>query len=334
MPAANIPYDSTCPKLLTKSAGVVKMWQIVMVGDFIHIPVLLQEGIEALRVRSGGRYVDCTLGAGGHARAILRKGAPEGQLLGIDADPQAVRISEERLKLYCGRFIPVCDNFRNVRDICRRFDFCPVDGILFDLGMSTLQLEDQNRGFSFQRDSPLDMRFSPDGELTAADIVNTFSEGEVAGILRRYGEERRSRQIAREIIAHRPLKSTAELARIVSRVSGRGRIHPATRTFQALRMVVNKELENLGLALRGALDILGIGGRMVVIGFHSLEDRLVKDFLHREAQGCLGEQNPTLRLITKRAIRPSPAEVRFNARSRSARMRVAECIAPAGGILG
>jgi 16S rRNA (cytosine1402-N4)-methyltransferase len=316
--------------------ALLECGQIIIARNFIHISVLPQESIEALRIRSGGRYVDCTLGAGGHAEAILRKSAPEVQLLGIDADPQAIRVSEERLKPYPGRFILVCDNFRNVRDICHRFHFYPVDGILFDLGLSTLQLEDQRRGFSFQQDSPLDMRFSPDEELTAANIVNTSSEGELAGILRRYGEERRSRQIAREIIAHRPLKSTTELARIASRVSGRGRIHPATRTFQALRIAVNKELENLELALRGAIDILDIGGRLVAISFHSLEDRLVKGFLRREAQGCLCppdipicicEHNPTLRLITKRAIRPSLAEVRFNARSRSARMRVAERIA-------
>ena len=304
----------------------------------VHKPVLVRESLEALQVRRDGWYIDCTIGTGGHAEAILERCAPGGHLLGIDADPEAIRAAAERLKHYDGSFILVQDNFRYLEDICNRFGSRPVNGILFDLGMSALQLEDRNRGFSFQHDSPLDMRFSPDQELTAADIVNTFTEEALAGILHRYGEERRSRQIARQIVQSRPLRSTGELVQVVERVIRvRHKIHAATRTFQALRIAVNKELESLELALEQAVHILDPGGRLVVISFHSLEDRLVKVFLRQEAQGCLCPpgtavcacgHSPTLKLITKKAIRPSLAEVRANPRSRSARLRAAERIAP------
>lgn len=283
----------------------------------VHTPVLLEESIEALRIRRKGKYVDCTVGTGGHAEAILEK---EGQLLGIDADPEALKIAEERLKRYKGNFILVHDNFRYLRDICYRFNFQQVDGILFDLGLSSLQLEDKERGFSFQLDSPLDMRFDPNQELTAADVVNTLPKEQIAEILRQYGEERRSQQIAQHIINNRPLRSTKQLSQVVTQaVRKRRRIHPATKTFQALRITVNKELENLELALKQAVDILYPGGRLVVISFHSVEDRVVKQFLR---------DSPGLKLIAKKIIRPSPAEIQFNPRSRSAKMRVAECIAP------
>ncbi len=301
---------------------------------FYHKPVLLEESIGAFHVRPGGQYIDCTIGSGGHAQTILEQG---GRVLGIDADPQAISAARERLAGYYENLVLVQGNFRDLEDICHRFSLGPVDGILFDLGMSALQLEDRQRGFSFQQDSPLDMRFSPDQELTAADIVNQFSEEALGGILHGYGEERRARQIARRIVAHRPIRSTGELVRAVEQVlRKRHRIHVATKTFQALRIAVNKELENLELALRQAVTILGFSGRLVVISFHSLEDRLVKSFLSRESRGCLCTPEtmvcvcghvPTLKLIAKKAIRPSLAEVRTNPRSRSARLRVAECIA-------
>jgi len=304
---------------------------------FGHTPVLLGESVEALQVRGNGRYIDCTVGAGGHAAAILQRCTPGGQLLGIDADPQAIAVAKERLDHYDGRFTLVRGNFRYLEDIYNRFSLSPANGILFDLGMSTLQLEDRERGFSFQHDSPLDMRFDPDQELTAADVVNTIPEEALALILERYGEEPRSRQIARRIVENRPIRSTGELVHAVEQVArGRRKIHPATRTFQALRIAVNRELENLELALKQAVDILDIGGRLVVISFHSLEDRLVKGFLRREAQGCLCPRGtptcicghkPTLRLIAKKAIKPSPDEVQSNPRSPSARMRDAERIA-------
>jgi 16S rRNA (cytosine1402-N4)-methyltransferase len=283
-----------------------------------HIAVLLEESVEALQVRRGGWYVDCTVGGGGHALAILERCAPEGRLLGIDADPQAIKVAAERLKHYEGSFILTLGNFRYLEDICHRFGFYPVDGILFDLGVSSLQLEDRSRGFSFKQDSPLDMRFDPSQELTADDVVNTYPEEELAAILKRYGEERWSRHIARRIVESRRLSSTQELARVVAQAAkARHRIHPATRTFQALRIAVNMELENLELALQQAFTLLRSCGRLVVISFHSLEDRVVKWFFRSEA---------ALKLVTKGVIKPSLAEVQRNPRGRSAKMRVAERI--------
>jgi 16S rRNA (cytosine1402-N4)-methyltransferase len=301
----------------------------------VHVPVLLEEVIEALQVQRGGRYVDCTVNGGGHAEAILEECTPGGQLLGIDADPEAIKTARERLKRYANEAILVNENFRYLENICTRYGFRPVNGILFDLGMSTLQLESSGRGFSFQEDAPLDMRFSPRQTLTAADIVNTYSENELIAILEKYGEEWRARQIARRILEKRPIKTTLELARIVSEAVavGRGRIHPATKTFQALRIAVNQELESLELALKQAINLLGSGGRLVVISFHSLEDRLVKEFFRRESQECVCPPSVpvcvcqhirTLKLITRKAIRPSLAEIEHNPRSRSAKMRVAE----------
>ena len=302
-----------------------------------HKPVLLEESIAMLQVQRGGKYIDCTIGGGGHAAAILERSAPGGKLLGLDADPDAIAAARERLKRYGDSAILVNENFKYLESICDRYEFRPVNGIMFDLGMSTLQLETPNRGFSFQQDSALDMRFSPRQILTAADIVNTYSEQELAQILERYGEERRSRQIARRVLERRPVSTTRELAQLVIEAvgTGRGRIHPATRTFQALRIAVNQELENLGLALGQAVNLLGSGARLVVISFHSLEDRLVKEFLRRESRGCLCPptvpvcvcgHKPVLRIVAKKVIKPSPAELRENPRSRSARMRVGERI--------
>jgi len=298
-----------------------------------HIPVLLNEAIEALRVEPGGRYIDCTLGEGGHAAAILEQG---GQLLGIDIDPQVIEVARARLLPYGKSAILINNNFENLDQICSSLGIKPVHGILFDLGMSSFQLSNTRRGFSFQHDALLDMRFNPTQELTAATIVNTFPEKDLAGIIERYGEEHRSTQIARSIVQNRPLSTTRQLAAVVARAAGmRGKIHPATKTFQALRIAVNQELERLKAALKQAVNILEVGGRLVVIGFHSLEDRLVKEFLRRESQDCLcPPQTPVcvcghraiLKLITKRVVTPSPAEVLANPRSRSAKMRAAERI--------
>lgn len=299
----------------------------------IHIPVLLNEAIEALQVKPNGRYVDCTVGAGGHAAAVLERG---GQILGIDIDPQAIELARERLSPYRERAILINDSFENLVEICSRSGFHPAKGVLFDLGMSSLQLDDTKRGFSFQHEAPLNMRFNPSQELTAATIVNTFPEKELAGIIKRYGEERRGGQIARSIVANRPFNTTLELAAVVaSAVDIRGRIHPATKTFQALRIAVNQELERLKAALQQALNILEVGGRLVVISFHSLEDRVVKDYFRRESQDCICPprtpvcicgHHATLKLITKRVVTPVRAEVLANPRSRSAKMRVAERI--------
>lgn len=303
----------------------------------VHIPVLLEETIQALAVQPGGRYIDCTVGTGGHAAAILEHGSPGGQLLGIDADPDAIRIARERLAAYGGSCLLVNDNFANLESICIKYDFFPVHGILFDLGLSSLQLDSAERGFSFSHDGPLDMRFSPKQKISAADIVNTYSRDGLAKLIWTYGEESYSYRIADYIVQNRPIKTTLELARIVEQAVGgrRGKIHPATRTFQALRIAVNQELENLQTALKQAVDLLGARGRLVVISYHSLEDRIVKQFMQQESRDCicpprtptcLCEHKARLRLIAKKVVMPSLEEIELNPRSRSAKLRAAEHI--------
>jgi 16S rRNA (cytosine1402-N4)-methyltransferase len=289
-----------------------------------HTPVLLEETIEALAVQPGGRYIDCTLGAGGHAAAILEHSSPGGQLLGIDADPEAIKIARVRLEAYSNSILLINQNFVNLRAIGIKYHFFPVHGVLFDLGLSSLQLNGSGRGFSFQHDAPLDMRLSPSQQVTAADIVNASSEAELARLIKTLGEESRGGKIAHYIVQGRPIKTTLKLAEIVEQATGgrRGRIHPATKTFLALRIAVNQELEHIESALQQAIDLLGFEGRLVVISYHSLEDRIVKHFLHREA----GEEKPCLRLVNKKVITPSLAEVQFNPRSRSAKLRAAERI--------
>jgi 16S rRNA (cytosine1402-N4)-methyltransferase len=304
--------------------------------SFAHIPVLVNETIQALAVQLGGRYVDCTLGGGGHAAAILEHSSPGGQLLGIDADPQAIEVAEAKLQAYRDSTLLINDNFVNLQAICIRYDFYPVHGILFDLGLSSIQL-DSNRGFSFQHDAPLDMRLSPSQEITAADIVNTSSEAELAHIIATYGEEAHSHQIACRIVQERPMETTRQLVRAIEQAVGgrRGRIHPATKTFQALRIAVNHELDHLEAALKQAINLLGFAGRLVVISYNSLEDRIVKQLMQRESKDCIcPPETPTcvcghtacLRLINKKVITPSPIEVRLNPRSRSAKLRAAERI--------
>jgi 16S rRNA (cytosine1402-N4)-methyltransferase len=302
-----------------------------------HVPVLLEETVEALAVQPGGRYIDCTLGGGGHARAILERSSLGGQLLGIDANPDAIKIAKTNLGSYRDSYRLVNENFVNLQAVCIKYDFSPVHGILFDLGLSSFQLNGNGRGFSFQYDAPLDMRFSPDQEVTAANIVNTLSEVDLARYIRMYGEENYSHLVARHIVKERPINSTLHLAQVIERAIGqrRGKIHPATRTFQALRIMVNRELENLGVALRQAVNLLGFEGRLVVISYHSLEDRIVKQFLQQEARDCICPpgvpvcicgHKAQLRLVYKKVIVPSPAEIRHNQRSRSARLRVVERI--------
>jgi 16S rRNA (cytosine1402-N4)-methyltransferase len=302
-----------------------------------HIPVLLSEVLRALAVQPGGRYIDCTLGGGGHAAAILEHSSPGGQLLGIDADPFALETARERLQRYKESILLVNDNFVNLQSICIKYDFFPVHGILLDLGLSSLQLNGGDRGFSFQQDAPLDMRFSPGQKVSAADIVNSTPEARLAQIIRTYGEEGHSNRIAREIIKGRPIRTTRQLAELIEKSIGRhGRLHPATRTFQALRIAVNHELEYLESVLRQAVDLLGYEGRLVVISYHSLEDRIVKQFMQKEARGCICPpgtptcvcgHNPRVRLINKKVIIPAEAEIKANPRSRSAKLRAAERLA-------
>ncbi len=302
-----------------------------------HIPVLLQETIEALAVQPGGRYIDCTLGSGGHAAAILDQSSPGGQLLGIDADPEAIEIARTRLEAHSNSILLVNRNFVDLEAICIKHDFLPVHGILFDIGLSSLQLSNRDRGFSFQHDAPLDMRLSSSQEITAADIVNTYSEAELAHLIKTYGEESFYHQIARRIVRERPINTTFQLVEAIERAVGgrRGRLHPATKTFQALRIEVNEELDHLEAALKQAINLLGFEGRLVVISYHSLEDRIVKQVMQQEARDCICPPSvPTcvcghracLRLINKRVITASPTEVHLNPRSRSAKLRAAERI--------
>ena len=303
----------------------------------IHTPVLLNETVEALQVQPGKRYVDCTLGSGGHTIAILEKSLPNGKVLAIDADPETIRAAKTGLVDYTESVTLVNDNFANLEAICRQNDFLPVHGILLDLGISSVQLDVSERGFSFQQDGPLDMRFGPAQELTAADIINSLPEHELSQLIRTHGEEHRSRQIARRIIRNRPIHRTLELARAVEAATGgrRGKIHPATKTFLALRIAVNHELENLATALEQTVNCLGHQGRLVVISYHSLEDRLVKQFMRRETQECLCPPGtavceyghvPSLKLISRKVITPHLSEIQSNPRSRSAKLRVAERI--------
>jgi 16S rRNA (cytosine1402-N4)-methyltransferase len=310
---------------------------IVAMSVPIHVPVLLDEVLAGLQPRRGGYFVDCTVGLGGHAAAILEKISPSGRLLGIDADPEAIKLSQDKLSNYGEAVTLVNDNFANLEAICRRYHFHPVDGILFDLGVSSLQLDTAERGFSFHLDAPLNMRFDPGQGLTASDIVNSFSEQELAKLIEKYGEERHSRRIARYIVQNRPIATTVELARLVNQASGaptrRGKIHPATRTFMALRIAVNSELQNLELALKQTIDLLRPGGRLTVISYHSLEDRIVKQFMRDAASGCLCPpgtvicrcgHTPTLKLISRKVIKPTSLEMESNPRSRSAKLRIAE----------
>ena len=323
----------------------------VDVGENLpHQPVLYQEIIHALQPIRGGFYVDCTLGAGGHARGILEASAPDGQLLGLDVDPQAVALARQQLASFGARAIIVQASYTTLEAQLRVLNRRSVDGIILDLGVSSMQLDTPSRGFSFQAEAPLDMRFDPENPLQAADIVNNFSEADLAEILFKYGEERRSRQIARAIVQARPIHTTKQLAEVVKRTTERGGrskgarsrsarskigLHPATRTFQALRIAVNRELDTLESVLPQAVSALAPGGRLAVISFHSLEDRIVKQFFRRESQDCLCPprqpvctcgHRAALIQVNRRPIQPSPAEVDKNRRARSARLRVAEKI--------
>ncbi len=301
-----------------------------------HIPVLVHEVLQGLAVCPGGAYLDATVGGGGHAVAILGKSAPGGRLLGLDRDPEAADRAGRRLQNFGDRARVVCASYVDLVAVAQREGFLPLDGILFDLGYSSWQIDDADRGFAFGKDGPLDMRFDPTGdEPTAADLLNQLPEQELVALLRDYGEEPRSRQIARAIVNARPFATTSELARaIADAVGGRsGRIHPATRAFQALRIAVNRELESIERVLPDAIEALRPGGRLVVIAFHSLEDRIIKRFLQQESRDCICspelpvcqcDHKRSLKVVTRKPITPAAAEVERNPRSRSAKLRAAE----------
>jgi len=317
-------------KLREDRRGIVRSWSLITDEDFYHIPVLKDEVIQALRLRPHGIWVDCTLGGGGHAEAILEATAPDGLLFGIDRDEEAVRRAGERLTRYGTRVRLLREGFKNLGAILKTQGVQGVDGILMDLGISTLQLMDSERGFSFQKDGPLDMRMDRGASLTAAALVNSLSEPQLLQILFEYGEERWARRIARAIIHEReksPVTRTLQLAdlirRAIPRASRAQRIHPATRTFQALRIAVNQELDQLSVGLTVAASCLNDGGRLCVISFHSLEDRIVK----RTFKALTRAEPARFRLITKKPVVPGPDEIRMNPRSRSAKLRALERMA-------
>jgi 16S rRNA (cytosine1402-N4)-methyltransferase len=301
-----------------------------------HTPVLYQPVLSALQPRAGSRYVDGTLGAGGHAAGLLELSSPDGWLLGLDRDPAALELAAARLERFQPRLKLRHGSFADLGQHLAAEAWPPVQGILLDLGLSSMQLEAAERGFAFRLDGPLDMRFDPGSPSTAADLINHLPEKELADLLWQWGEEPQSRRIARAIVGRRPLDSTAELADLVRRVVGGRpgqRVHPATRTFQALRIAVNDELAALEAGLEQAAEALAPGGRLAVISFHSLEDRIVKHFLRAEAKGCTCPPRQPIctcgrearfRVITPRPIRPDADEIGSNPRARSARLRVGE----------
>lgn len=310
---------------------------ILVMDKMLHRPVMLEEVIASLNIKTNGRYVDCTLGLGGHTRGILNYGDKTARVLGIDADPESLAIAADNLRDFSDRLILVNDNFVNLERICKQYDFYPVDGVLFDLGVSSMHLDRKERGFSFSSEYLPDMRFNRNQVVSAALLLNTLSEGRLSEILFKYGEEKKSREIAKEIVKRRPISSAKELADIVEDIYG-GRwqkTHPATRTFLAIRIAVNNELDNLEQALSQAVNVIDAGGRLVVISYHSLEDRIVKQFMRRESRDCICppskikcecNHRASVRILTKKVLTPTHEEIKINPRSRSAKLRVAEHI--------
>jgi len=303
-----------------------------------HHPVLYQEIIHVIRPQRDQKYVDGTLGAGGHAWGILKESSPDGLLLGLDVDPQALALAKERLAEFGERATLFQASHTTLRQQLDQVEWSLVDGIVLDLGASSMQFDTPDRGFSFLQDGPLDMRFDPNNPMTAADLVNTWDERSLADILFTYGEERRSRQVAKAICLARPFKSTRQLAQLVEQVVGRtpgSKLHPATRTFQALRIAVNQELVAIEKTIPQAVDALAPGGRLAVITFHSLEDRIVKNMFRSYSQDLRDETHPmapvlrpaVTRLVQRKPILPTEEEIEQNPRARSAKLRVIEKLA-------
>lgn len=308
-----------------------------------HEPVLLKETVELLACRPGKVYVDATVGGGGHGALICKRIQPDGVLIGIDCDDEALQVARQRLSGFGESVYLVKDNFVNLKNVLKRLSFPRVDGIMMDLGVSGFQIDQPHRGFSFQHDTVLDMRMDKNLPKTAADLLNELPEEELRRIIKRYGEERWASRIARFIVRYRKRKGSinrsSELVNIIkAAIPERARRtggHPARRTFQALRIAVNDELKNLQLALNSVLDCLNIGGRLCILSYHSLEDRIVKRFLRREERGCICPAGspvcrcgrvPRLRLLVRNPITPSAEELKANPRARSAKLRAAEKI--------
>ncbi|MBC9783245.1 16S rRNA (cytosine(1402)-N(4))-methyltransferase RsmH [Heliobacterium chlorum] len=311
--------------------------------EFHHIPVLLEEVLEGLQPRPDGLYLDGTVGGGGHSAAILEKTAGQGRLIGLDQDPRALAAARKKLEKFADRVTLVRSNFRRLGSVVEELGQAgKVDGILLDIGVSSHQLDEAERGFTYRAEAPLDMRMNPDGAVTAAQILNEYPEGEISRILWEYGEERWSKRIAQFIVnrrAEQPLVSTVDLVDVIraaipaaARQEGG---HPAKRTFQALRIAVNDELGALQEALPAALDALAPGGRLAVISFHSLEDRIVKNFFSEQAKSCTCPpdmpicgcgKKARLKIITRKPVTGSEEEIKTNPRSQSAKLRVAQKI--------
>ena len=299
-----------------------------------HVPVMVGEVVVWLRPRPGACLVDATLGLGGHAAALL-DAAPDTRLLGLDRDPAALAIARERLHAAADRLVLRPARFSELKAVLADVGWARADAVLLDLGVSSLQLDEPGRGFSFRSDGPLDMRMDPASEPSAVDVVNEWPEAELARVIAEYGEEPRARAVARAIVRARPLRTTADLASVVGRVLGRGRpgFNPATRTFQAIRIAVNDELGELERFLAEGWTVLEPGGRLAVLAYHSLEDRRVKETFRRWAADCLCPPriprcvcgwSAKVRILTRRPLRPSDAEIAKNPRARSARLRVVE----------
>lgn len=300
-----------------------------------HRPVLYQQTIEYLAPKSPGLYLDCTAGAGGHSEGILQASSPNGLLLAIDLDPLAISLTQSRLASFGERANVVQASYVEAAGILQRMGWNALDGILMDLGVSSMQLDQQARGFSFRYDAPLDMRFDPNKGSSAADLLNSLSEKDLADLIWKYGEERFSRRIARKIVGNRPLRTTFQLAELVRSASGasKGKIDPATRTFQAIRIAVNDELNAIEKAIPSLIALLKPKGRLAVISFHSLEDRLVKQAFRRESIDCLcppeqllctcGHQ-ASVKILTNKPVTASEDEIAGNPRARSAKLRVLE----------
>ncbi|HHU48906.1 MAG: 16S rRNA (cytosine(1402)-N(4))-methyltransferase RsmH [Caldicoprobacterales bacterium] len=304
---------------------------------FHHVPVLLKETLDYLNPRPGGVYVDGTMGGGGHSQEILKLIFPTGRLIGIDRDPAAFQAASAKLKAWSQSFTPVHGNYADIRSILRELNIAAVDGILLDLGVSSHQLDTPERGFSYHEDARLDMRMDTTQEFSAYELINNSTQDELARIIRDYGEERWAKRIAAFIVDNRPLETTAQLVEVIKKAipASARRIgpHPARRTFQALRIAVNQELSLLERALRNAAEVLRPGGRLCVITFHSLEDRIVKNTFRSlknpctcpsEAPVCICGKNPVVDIITRKPIVPGQEEMAANVRARSAKLRVCQ----------
>ena len=300
-----------------------------------HQPVLYQFIIEALHPMRGGKYIDGTVGAGGHASGILEASGPDGLLLGLDLDPSAIELARQRLRPFGERAVVVQASYTTMQTQANNLRWDKVDGIIIDLGVSSMQLDQPTRGFSFRESAPLDMRFNPDNPLTAGMIVNDYPEEEISHIIWEYGEDRLSRRIARAIVNHRPIETTTQLAKIIADASGQKyqTIHPATRTFQALRIAVNDELKGLEKAIPMAINLLKVGGRLAIVSFHSLEDRIVKTRFRIESKDCICptdqiictcNHKASIKEVTRKPIIPGNEEIAQNPRARSAKLRIVE----------